>query len=143
MDNNIAVRLIIQAERIADMYSDELDIDKRNQLYNAIQVCRKFVEDCSTYWGILYDAVQGDEGIWEYADYPEFSEELQNMWILETDILSCICYNACTMQEPSTPQDLEIREENISKFAEFIENNFFGESDYQKCLDFWDENMCY
>lgn len=47
------------------------------------------------------------------------------------------------MQEPSTPQDLEIREENIAKFTEFIENNFFGKADYQKCFDFWDENMCY
>lgn len=79
MGNNVEQRLLIQSQRIADMYSDKVDIDKRNKLHYAIQVCREFVEDYSTDWGILYDAIQGDRGIWDYADYPEFSEELKNI----------------------------------------------------------------
>lgn len=56
----------------------------------------------------MYDVVLNDDGIWEYAEWSYFTEEIQNMWGLVTDILICNCYLGCIGEGHITPQDMEL-----------------------------------
>lgn len=47
------------------------------------------------------------------------------------------------MSKTSTPQELEIREENMPKFVELLENLVCDNIDYEKTFEFWNKEMCY
>lgn len=106
-------------------------------------MCRDYHINGQREWVDMYDVVLGDEGIWEYGEYPDFEEEIMNMWSLETDILTCNCYLGCIAEQDSIPQDMEIQEVNIPEFVDFLENVVGEKIDYKYIFNFWAEKMCY
>lgn len=70
-------------------------------------------------------------------------EEIQNMWVLITDILLCNCYMGCEDIGDSIPQDMEIRGENIPDFVDLLEELICHNIDYDRIFEFWDDEMCY
>lgn len=90
----------------------------------------------------MYDVVLCDGGIWEYAEN-QHEEEIQNMWILVTDILLCNCYLGCMGEDGITPEELELQGENIPVFVELMEKNINETIDYNKILQFWKNKICY
>ena len=91
----------------------------------------------------MYDAILYEDGIWEYAYYKDFDEEIQDMWAVETDILMCNCYLGCVAEHDSTPQNMEIQGDNIPEFVSFLENIIQEKLDFKKIFSFWEEKMCY
>lgn len=143
MEDNIELKLIEQAQRIADIYKTNMQLENYQELCNVINRCHEYAEYSKGDWGDLYELILGEEGIWQYAYDTKLPEELQEMWSLETCIFLCNCYIGCEKEHDCTPQDLEIKGECITQFVEFIEHNFHRKSDYQRCFDFWNKNMCY
>ena len=143
MNSSLENRLTNLATKVADMYSDKISQEYNKQLYDAINVCKDYhTTGCSDLWD-MYDVVLGEDGIWNYGYNSEFSEELQDMWALETDILSCNCYLGCIKERQSRPQDLELQGDNIPEFVELLEEVICDEIDYDRIFDFWAEKMCY
>ena len=143
MKNTLELRIIELAQRIADMYIDDLDAEKYQELCHAIHVCREYAENNIGNWGDLYEVVEGDGGIWEYAALQDMPEKLAEMYTIENCVLSCMCYIACRKDGECTPEDMELREENIPGFIEFVEKNFYKNSGYRECTDFWGDKVCY
>lgn len=143
MKDNIELRLLEQAQRIATMYKTSMKFEEYQELCNVINRCYEYAENGKGNWGDLYEVILGEEGIWGYAYDNQLSEELKEMWSLETCILSCNCYIGCEKEQDCMPQDLEIKGECIAQFIEFMEHNFYKKTDYKKCFDFWSKNMCY
>lgn len=143
MKETVEIRLTNLAQKVADMYKDRISQEHYQQLCNAIDVCRDYHIQGKREWVDMYDVILYDDGIWEYADYPDFEEEIQDMWTLETDILICNCYLGCVAEQHSTPQEMEIQEENIPEFVDLLENVIEEKIDYNKIFVFWDEKMCY
>lgn len=142
----LEIRLINIAQKIADMYQDKLCKEYYYQLCKAINVCREYHTKGQYDWEYMYEVVLDDGGIWEYAEYTDlyiFGEDIQNMWLLETYILICNCYLGCKAEHDYTPQDMEIRGENIPAFVNLLENIVEKDIDYKKAFDFFKENMCY
>lgn len=143
MNDSIELKLVKLAEKIADMYASKLEPERYEQLCNAITACKEYHLENKGDEFDLTMLVLGEDGIWVYADEPEYSEEIQNMWALETNILICNCYLACMEGSGYLPQDMEIRGENIPKLVEFLEANFCENLDYDKIFQFYWEEMCY
>ena len=143
MSEAIEIRLTNMAQKVADMYKNKIEPKYYEQLCNAIMVCRKCYENEIDNWGAMYEVVLADGGIWEYIDYDCFEEEIQNMWILVMDILTCNCYLGCDKEHDVTPQDMEIQGENIPDFVELLEKLIGENIDYDGILTFWDSTMCY
>lgn len=143
MEETLELRLVKVAQKVADMYKDRIAQEYYQQLCNAINVCRDYHIKGQGDWSDMYDVILYDDGFWEYTYCSEFEEEIQNMWALETDILTCNCYLGCVAEQHSTPQDMEIQEENIPEFVMFLESMMEEKMDYEKIFSFWDEKMCY
>lgn len=143
MKETLEIRLVNLAQKVADMYSDRITQEQYQQLCDAINVCKEYHTKGQSKWVDMYDVILYDDGIWEYADCPDFEEEIQDMWALETDILTCNCYLGCVAEQHSIPQDMEIQEENIPEFVDFLENVIEEQFDYERIFDFWAEKMCY
>lgn len=143
MKDTIELRLINIAQKIAEMYHDKVSKEYYQQLCNAINVCKEYHTNGKGDWGDMYDAILYDDGIWEYAYYKDFDEEIQDMWAVETDILICNCYLGCVAEHHSTPQDMEIQGDNIPEFVSFLENIIQEKLDFKKIFSFWEEKMCY
>ncbi len=143
MANELEVRIIKLAQKIADMYIDDLDTEDYQVLCHAIHVCREYAENNIGDWGDLYEVVEGDGGLWEYTIIDDLPEKLEEMYIMVHCVLACMCYIACDKENTSQPEDLELRGENIPKFIEFAEKTFTKTNGYQECMDFWGENICY
>lgn len=143
MANELEVRIIKLAQKIADMYIDDLDTEDYQVLCHAIHVCREYVENNIGDWGDLYEVVEGDGGLWEYTIIDDLPEKLEEMYIMVHCVLACMCYIACDKENTSQPEDLELRGENIPKLIEFAEKTFTKTNGYQECMDFWGENICY
>lgn len=143
MKETIEIRLINLAQKIADMYQDRISNEYYYQLCNSINVCKEYHINKQGDWGDMYDVILYDDGIWEYAYYKDFDEEIQDMWAVETDILMCNCYLGCVAERDSTPQDMEIQGDNIPEFVSFLENIIQEKLDFKKIFSFWEEKMCY
>lgn len=143
MKYTIELRLINIAEKIAEMYQHRVSNEYYQQLCNAINVCKEYHIKGQGDWGDMYDAILYDDGIWEYAYYKDFDEEIQDMWAVETDILMCNCYLGCVAEHDSTPQNMEIQGDNIPEFVSFLENIIQEKLDFKKIFSFWEEKMCY
>ncbi len=141
--NSIELSLLKQAQRIADMYADNTDAGRYKQLCDAIKVCKECRIEGKGDWRDIYGVLSGEGGIWEYIEWSGFTEEESDMWILEMNILTCICYLDCIEEGNNPPQDMEIQGDNIPEFEEFLKNNIADKPDYEKILTFWDEMMCY
>ena len=143
MRETLELQLTNLAQKVADMYQDRISQEHYQQLCNAINVCKEYHIKGQGDWWDMYDVVLYDDGIWEFADYPDFEEEIKDMWALETDILICNCYLGCVAEHHSTPQDMELQEENIPEFVDLLENAIQEKIDYEMIFDFWKEKMCY
>lgn len=143
MDKSIELRLLKQAERIAEMYKSDVASEKHEELCNAINACYGYVEDEKGDWGDLYEIVHGEDGLWNYEIDKSLSKYEQDMWGVVVCILSCNCLIGCIKEHDSEPQDLEIVVENIPSFVEFMENSFKGKEDCKKFNEFWRNEMCY
>lgn len=143
MNVSIEIRLINLAQKVVDMYSDKITKELYQQLRDAINVCKDYhTKGQGDLWD-MYEVVLGEDGIWNYGYSSKFEEEIQCMWALETDILSCNCYLGCVKERADRPQDLELQGDNIPEFVELLENVISDEIDYDKIFDFWGEKMCY
>lgn len=91
----------------------------------------------------MQETVLGEDGIWNYAACEFFEEEIQNMWMLVTDILICNCYMGFKDVGNSIPQDMDIRGENIPDFIGLLEESIYNRIDYDRIFEFWKEEMCY
>lgn len=143
MDGSIELRLVHFAQKVASMYKDKIEQKYYNQLCDAIETCRDYHINGKKDWGCMYEAVLSDGGIWEYAESQHEEKEIQDMWILVMDILSCNCYLGCIGEDGITPEDLELRGENIPAFVELLEKHINETVDYDKILQFWDSEICY
>ncbi len=145
VDRSIELRLLKQAERIAEMYEFDVTKEKHEELCHAINVCRKYVEDGEGDWCDLYDIAYGEDGIWLNQCDETLREIELDMWGVEGCIISCICYLGCMRENGGYfPQDLEsIIEENIPKFVEFVESDFKNKEDAEKYFDFFNKEVCY
>lgn len=141
MAESIELRLTNLAQKVAEMYKDRITPEQYKQLCNAIHVCRDYHVNSQREWVDMYDVVLYDGGIWEYSYSPEFTEELQDMWTLEMNILSCNCYLGCGDDTP--PQDLELQGDNIPEYVDFLESIIGENMDYEKIFEFWGEKICY
>ena len=139
--DSIELRLIKLAQKVTERYKQKLESERYNELYNAIEVCREYHVKKQEDWWVMYDVVNGDGGIWESIDC--FDDEINDMWVLVLDILSCNCYLGCEAEKQSTPQDLELQGENIPEFVELLEGMIDKEIDYDTVFRFWGEKMCY
>lgn len=143
MNSLLENRLTNLATKVADMYSNKISQEYNKQLYDAINVCKDYhTTGGSDLWD-MYEVVLGEDGIWNYGYNSKFAEEIQDMWALETDILSCNCYLGCIKEKQSRPQDLELQGDNIPEFVELLEELVGDEIDYDRLFDFWGEKMCY
>ena len=143
MKETLEIRLTNLAQKVADMYQARISQEHYQQLCNAIDVCWDYHIQGKRKWVDMYDVVLYDDGIWEYGENPNLEEEIKNMWALETDILICNCYLGCVAEQRSTPQDMEIQEDNIPEFVDFLESVIEEKIDYNKIFVFWKEKMCY
>lgn len=143
MKETLEMRFINIAQKVADLYSARITQEQYQQLCDAIRVCRDYHIEGQENWGVMYDVVLGDDGIWEYANDSNVEEEISDMWALETDILICNCYLGCMAEHDYTPQDMEIQKENIPEFVDFLEQMTEEKIDYERIFAFWGEKMCY
>ncbi len=143
MDGNIELRLVNIAQKVAGMYKDKIGQEYYKQLCDAIETCRDYYINGKKDWVCMYEVVLSDGGIWEYAENQHEEEEIQNMWILVTDILLCNCYLGCMGEDGITPEELELQGENIPAFVELMEKNINETIDYNKILQFWKNKICY
>ena len=143
MANELEVRIINLAQKITDMYIDDLDTEKYQEVCHAIHVCREYVENHVGDWGDLYEVVEGDGGLWEYVVMDDLPEKLEEMYVMVHCVLACMCYIACEKENTSQPEDLELCGENIPEFIELAEKVFSKTDGYQKCMNFWGNNICY
>lgn len=143
MKETYELQLTKLAQKVADMYQHRISNEQYQQLCNAINVCNEYHINKQGNWYDMYDVVLYDDGIWIYADCPDFEEEIQDMWALETDILICNCYLGCIEENYSIQQDMEIQGENIPEFVNFLENMIAEKIDYENIFSFWAEKMCY
>ena len=143
METSIEIRLINLAQKIGDMYSNRITQKYYQQLIEAISTCRDYFEKENINLWDMYEVVLGEDGIWNYGYSSKFEEELQEMWALETDILSCDCYLGCIKEKENRPQDLELQGDNIPEFVALLEHVIGEEIDYDRIFDFWAEKICY
>lgn len=145
MSKEIELRLIKSAQKVANLYKNRLEQKYYKQLCNAIEVCYKYYVNNNDTWDIMYDVILGDGGIWEYAEslHIQFSQEIQNMWMLITDILICNCYLGCTKEQDYIPEDMEIQKENIPEFVELLEKLIYDKIDYKHIFEFFNKKICY
>lgn len=146
MSEALELRLVSLAQKVADMYKNEIEEKYYKEMCNAINVCHEYYLNEKYNWDKMCEMqenVLGEDGIWNYADCEFFEEEIQNMWVLVTDILLCNCYMGCEDIGDSIPQDMEIRGENIPDFIELLEGLVCNRIDYDRIFEFWDEEMCY
>ena len=120
MANEREVRIINLAQKITDMYIDDLDTEKYQEVCHAIHVCREYVENHVGDWGDLYEVVEGDGGLWEYVVMDDLPEKLEEMYVMVHCVLACMCYIACEKENTSQPEDLELCGENIPEFLSLI-----------------------
>lgn len=139
----IELRLVNLAQKVANMYKDNIEQKYYDQLCNAITVCRDYYINGKGDWGNMYDVVLNDDGIWEYTYCSWFTDEIQNMWCLVTDILICNCYLGCISEQDYIPQDMEIKGDNIPKFVELLEKLICEKIDYEQIFEFFNKEMCY
>lgn len=137
------LKLVNLAQRVAEMYVDRLTKAEYEVLCNAIRVCREYHLGNESDWVDMYDVILYDNGIWEYAENRKLEEELQDMWMLETDILMCNCYLGCMAEGNVLPQDMEIQGDNIPEFIEVLQTHIADKIDFDAIFDFWEERMCY
>lgn len=145
MSETIELRLVNLAQKVADMYCDRIPREQYEQLCSAINVCKAYHTENQDDWGVMYDVVQGEDGIWNYACYKNIEEEISDMWALVTDILTCNCWLACVEKREPLPQDMEIEGENIPGFVELLESSI-GDNDkidYDTIFQYWGKNLCY
>jgi len=143
MEKTIEVRLTSLARQIFAQYQSQLEPEYVRQLDNAIRICEAYQQGVSN-WGDMYEAVLSDGGIWEYSEGAgDFSEELRTMWVLETCILMCSCWLGCQKEQESTPEDMELRGENIPAFLDFLERLPDSPPDCARIWEYWNKNLCY
>lgn len=121
MEKHLEVRLISFARRIFAKYQSQLEPKYARQLDEAICTCETYQQGVGD-WGDMYEIILGNGGISEYSEgVGDFTEEQRTMWVQETCILICCCYLGCQKEQDYTPEDMELRGENISAFLEFCE----------------------
>ena len=143
MEKTIEARLTSLARQIFALYQNQLETKYAHQLDEAIHVCEIYQQGVGN-WGDMYEVILWDGGIWEYGEGAgDFSEELRTMWILETCILSCSCWLGCRKEQDSTPEDMELRGENIPAFLDFLEGLPDIPLNYDQIWEYWGRNLCY
>lgn len=132
--------LITQASRIAEICREFTEKERFTRLSNAIELCGSAAHS----WEELYEVILGDGGIWEFGElYDNFPLEERLFWRLETYVLVCICRIACGSEQDYCPQDMELISENIPMFIEFLKTNFTAIEDCARCIEFFNNNLCY
>ncbi|MDE7297451.1 MAG: hypothetical protein K2N94_01315, partial [Lachnospiraceae bacterium] len=63
---------------------------------------------------------------------------------LPIEILAYICWLGCKAENDYFPEDLElVIGERIPDFVAFLEENLKSKEDFEKAIDFANENLCY
>ena len=71
------------------------------------------------------------------CDGRNFSEELETMWVTETCVLICSCWLGCQKEQEYTPEDMDLRGENIPAFLDFLEGLPDCPPDCARVWEFW------
>lgn len=143
MEKHIEARLISFARRIFAKYQSQLEPKYASQLEEAICICETYQQGVGD-WGDMYEVILGDGGISEYSEgVGDFTEKQRTMWVLETCILICCCYLGCQKEQDYTPEDMELRGENILAFLEFCEELPDSLPDCAYIWEYWNRNLCY
>ena len=137
------MRMFIQKMEIFAQYQSQLEPEYACQLDEAIHSCEAYQQGVGN-WGDIYEVVLGDGGVWEYSEGArDFSGELESMWVLETCILMCICWLGCQKEKGVIPEDMELREENIPAFLDFVEGLQERLPDCVQIWEYWNKNLCW
>jgi hypothetical protein len=137
------LRLVKLAQKIADMYQDDMEPQYYRQLCNAITVCREYYVHNKGNWEDMYNAVLNME--WTFLDeevrWRQRHGKVGNVWGLVRDILICNCYLRCMDEGRSIPKDMKIQEENIPKFVALLESSIGETMDYQAIFAYWHKKI--
>lgn len=142
---DIRTKMVMLARHISQVYKEYVEDERFYSIENVIKQFENYIDDQSDDWGKLYDIVQGDEGIWEYSEFDDdlMSVKEQEMWGLEVCVLSCFIKLEISCMGDVSPQDMEMQEENIPLYIDYVEQNFQKVDGIKKCKEYWRKFICY
>ena len=152
MDNkNLEERLIAQAKKAAELIKDEISTQFYDKLCSTIAMCQNYLEGADGLsWGDVYEEIyreeedEGECGIYILSQLIDTPDEVTLLLALPIEILAYICWLGCKAENDYFPEDLElVIGERIPDFVAFLEENVKSKEDFEKAMDFANENLCY